>query len=117
MENNDKVWAVHPDSVDPITAENEHIKGHVIVRVLSRNPTVLENTFPPNTWLGKHEHGSDTLYIVKEGEFHIEGERVYYPGDVRFVAKGHAYGPEWAGPHGAKLLIVAVNGQFGTEWL
>ena len=86
MENNEKVWAVHPDTVEPITAENEYIKGHVIVRVLSRNPTVLENTFPPNTWLGKHEHGSDTLYIVKEGEFHIEGERVYYPGDVRFVA-------------------------------
>ena len=54
MENSENVWAVHPDSVEPIVAENEHIKGQVIVRVLSRNQTVLENTFPPNTWLGKH---------------------------------------------------------------
>ena len=117
MSETSPVWSVNPSQVEAVIAENEHIKGHVEVRVLSRNPTVLENTFPPNTWLGRHEHGSDTLYVIKEGEFHIEGEGVFHPGDVRFVAKGHAYGPEWAGPNGAKLLIIAVNGSFGTEWI
>lgn len=110
-------WKKNPADIEPVVAQNEHIKGEVHVRVVSRHPTVLENTFPPDTWLARHSHGSDTLYIVKEGEFHIEGEGVMRPGDLRFVAKDHAYGPEWAGPNGAVLLIVAVNGDFGTEWL
>jgi hypothetical protein len=110
-------WTKNPSDVDAIVAQNEHIQGEVHVRVISRQPTVLENTFPPNTWLEKHSHGSDTLYIVKEGEFHIEGEGVLRPGDIRFVAKDHAYGPEWSGPNGATLLIIAVNGDFGTDWL
>lgn len=110
-------WTKNSSEVDAIVAQNEHIKGEVNVRVISRQPTVLENTFPPNTWLEKHSHGSDTLYIVKDGEFHIEGEGVLHPGDIRFVAKDHAYGPEWSGPNGATLLIIAVNGDFGTDWL
>ena len=111
------IWRTNPNEVEPKIATDPHIKGEVHVRILSRTPTVLENTFPPNTWLGRHVHASDTLYIIKEGEFHIEGEGVFRPGDVRFVAKGHAYGPEWAGSEGAKLLIVAVNGDFGTNWI
>ncbi|MBU6227746.1 MAG: hypothetical protein KGQ43_09185 [Acidobacteria bacterium] len=114
---NESVWRTNPHDIEPMIATNPNIKGEVHVRILSRTPTVLENTFPPNTWLGRHVHASDTLYIIKEGEFHIEGEGVFRPGDVRFVAKGHAYGPEWAGPDGAKLLIVAVNGNFGTDWV
>ncbi|MBM3730245.1 MAG: hypothetical protein FJW44_05420 [Actinobacteria bacterium] len=114
---NAAVWRSNPDDVEPLVATNPNIKGEVHVRILSRTPTVLENTFPPNTWLGRHVHTCDTLYIVKRGEFHIEGEGVFGPGEVRFVAEGHAYGPEWAGPEGATLLIVAVNGNFGTDWI
>ena len=81
------IWRTNPNEVEPRIATDPHIKGEVHVRILSRTPTVLENTFPPNTWLGRHVHAADTLYIIKEGEFHIEGEGVFRPGDVRFVAR------------------------------
>lgn len=84
---NEPVWRTNPHDIEPMIATNPNIKGEVHVRILSRTPTVLENTFPPNTWLGRHVHASDTLYIIKEGEFHIEGEGVFRPGDVRFVAR------------------------------
>jgi hypothetical protein len=32
------------------------------------------------------------------------------------VRAGVAYGPEWAGEDGAVLLIVAMDGKFGTTW-
>ena len=32
---------------------------------------------------------------------------MFHPGDVRWVRGGLTYGPEWAGPQGAVLLIVA----------
>jgi hypothetical protein len=110
-------WKINPADVEPFVATDDNIKGEVHVRVVSRHPTVLENTFPPDTWLGRHSHGSDTVYIVKEGEFHIEGEGVLRPGDIRFVSKDHAYGPEWSGANGAVLLIIGVNGDFDTEWV
>lgn len=57
-----------------------------------------------------HWHLSDTLYIVTEGEFLVEGEALpYRSGDLRWVRGGFAYGPESSGPEGAKYLFISLG--------
>jgi len=57
-----------------------------------------------------HWHLSDTLYIVTEGEFLVEGEPLpYKKGDVRWVRGGFAYGPESSGPEGAEYLFISLG--------
>jgi len=103
--------------IPPDRYEDPHIEPYVEVRKLSSEPSIREVTFPPNGRLDVHSHPNDTLYVIRSGEFHIEGEGVFQPGDVRWVRGGLTYGPEWAGPEGAVLLIVALNGPFGTTWV
>ena len=104
------------DDLPQRSKEDPHIEPYVEVRKLSSEPSIREVTFPPSGRLVVHSHPSDTLYVIRSGEFHIEGEGVFQPGDVRWVRGGLTNGPEWAGPEGAVLLIVALNGPFGTTF-
>jgi hypothetical protein len=88
----------------------------VHLRRVASDPSIVEVTFPPNGRLVVHSHPCDTLYVVRSGEFHIEGEGTFVPGDLRWVRGGETYGPEWAGPDGAVLLIIAMGGSFATVW-
>ena len=70
---------------------------------------VLTFTFPPN-YVGKvHWHPADTVYVVRRGQFIVEGEGTYEPGDIRWVKAGTPYGPERAGPDGCEVLLVAAG--------
>jgi quercetin dioxygenase-like cupin family protein len=110
-------WSVTPSEVEPrVAGPDDNIHGTIDVRVVSREPFVIENTFAPGTLVTQHSHTSDTLYVFRAGEFTIEGEGTFRAGDVRFVRGGHVYGPEWAGDEGATLLIISVGGPFGTDW-
>ena len=109
-------WRVRPSELPLHPLSDTHIEGDLEVRIVSRDPFILENTFGPGTYLPVHVHGCDTLYIFKEGEFHIQGEGVFLPGDIRFVAAGHAYGPEWAGENGAVLQIIGLAPGFNTVY-
>ena len=60
-------------------------------------PAVRQVTFPPNATLGLHSHPCDTLYVIQSGEFIVDGEGSYRPGELRWVKAGVAYGPERAG--------------------
>jgi quercetin dioxygenase-like cupin family protein len=109
-------WRATPSTIEPMIVEHtQEIDGRIDVRVLSRDPFVIENTFAPGTRVIRHAHTSDTLYVFRAGEFTIEGEGVFRAGDVRFVRGGAVYGPEWAGDEGATLLIISY-GSFGTDW-
>jgi hypothetical protein len=110
-------WRVTPSELPlhPVS-DPSHIEGEIEVRVVSRDPFVLVNTFAPNTKVAAHSHGCDTLYVFVRGEFHIEGEGVFGPGDIRFVRAGHVYGPEWAGPQGATLQIIGLAPGFDTTY-
>ena len=112
----DDVRRYRSDDIAPQRYEDPNIEPFVEVRKLSTEPSMREVTFPPGARLEVHSHPNDTLYIVRSGEFHIEGEGVFVPGDVRWVRGGLTYGPEWAGPDGAVLLIVALGGAFGITW-
>ena len=74
--------------VSPDRYEDPHIEPYVEVRKLSSEPSIREVTFPPNGRLDVHSHPNDTLYVIRSGEFHIEGEGVFQPGDVRWVRGG-----------------------------
>ena len=56
-----------------------------------------------------HWHLSDTLYIVRRGELHIEGEGVFREGSFRWVKGGYAYGPETPGPDGAEFFFISMG--------
>lgn len=56
-----------------------------------------------------HWHTSDTLYIVRRGELHIEGEGTYKEGSFRWVRGGFAYGPETSGPGGVEFFFVSMG--------
>jgi quercetin dioxygenase-like cupin family protein len=109
-----RTWTI--DEVEDARFEDEHIEPYVHLRRISADPSVRQVTFPPNATLGVHSHPCDTLYIIQSGEFIVDGERAYRPGDLRWVKAGVAYGPERSGPEGAAVLIVSTSGTFGVRW-
>src|ERR1700737_724087 len=100
-----------PDDIEAIRYEDPHIDPYVELRRVSSDPSIVQVTFPPAARLSVHSHPSDTLYIFRSGEFHIDGEGVFHAGELRWVKGGLIYGPEWAGPDGAVLVIVAIGGR------
>ncbi len=71
------VMRFRSDDVAPQRYEDPHIEPYVEVRKLSTDPAIREVTFPPGARLDVHSHPNDTLYIIRSGEFHIEGEGVF----------------------------------------
>lgn len=71
--------------------------------------TFLLTRFAPDYRAPSHWHPSDTIYIITRGEFTVEGESTYRPGDVRWVRGGTAYGEESAGPEGCEFYIVSLG--------
>src|SRR5690606_11229777 len=71
--------------------------------------TFMLTRFAPNYKAPSHWHPSDTIYIITQGEFSVEGEGTYRPGDVRWVKGGTAYGSESAGAEGCQFYIVSLG--------
>ncbi len=71
--------------------------------------TVLIFTFPPNYVGTVHWHPTDTVYVIRRGEFIVEGEGTYRVGDIRWVKAGTPYGPEAAGPDGCEVMLIGAG--------
>ena len=69
--------------------------------------SVITFTFAPNFRGTRHWHPADTVYVIRRGEFIVEGEGAYRVGDIRWVKAGTAYGPEGAGPEGCEVILIA----------
>ncbi len=92
------VRAESPISITPLTGENCDL-------------SVLIFTLPPN-YVGKvHSHPADTVYVIRRGQFIVEGEGTYEVGDIRWVKAGTPYGPEGAGPEGCDVMLIG-SGSF-----
>ena len=39
----------------------------------------------------------------------MEGEGSFHVGDIRWVKAGTVYGPEWAGPEGCEVFLIAAG--------
>jgi quercetin dioxygenase-like cupin family protein len=104
------------DDFENARFEDDHVEPYVHLRRISADPAIREVTFPPNATLGVHSHPCDTLYVIQSGEFIVDGEGSYGPGELRWVRAGVVYGPERAGADGAVLLIISTNGPFGVRW-
>ncbi len=102
--------------VEALRYVDDHVDPHVFVRVVSDDPAILEVSFPPGARVAAHAHPNDTLYVIRSGEFHVEGEGAFQPGEARWVRGGVVYGPEWAGEDGASILVVSLHGAFSTVW-
>jgi hypothetical protein len=69
--------------------------------------------FAPHYIAPSHWHPSNTIYIITQGVFNVEGEKTYYPGDVRWIRGGYPYGAESAGPEGCEFYLASL-GAFAT---
>ena len=107
-------WVI--DDCDNTVFEDDHVEPYVHLRRISADPAVRQVTFPPHATLGVHSHPCDTLYVIQQGEFIVEGEGSYRPGELRWVRAGVAYGPERSGPEGCVVLVVSTAGPFGVRW-
>lgn len=65
--------------------------------------------FPPDYVAPSHWHPSDTVYIITQGLFIVEGEGEYRPGQIRWVGGGYAYGAETAGPEGCEFYLLSLG--------
>jgi len=70
---------------------------------------VLIFTLPPNHVGKLHWHPADTVYVVRRGQFIVEGEGTYEVGDIRWVKAATPYGPERAGPEGCEVMLMAAG--------
>jgi hypothetical protein len=68
---------------------------------------VLVFRFPPNHLSPVHWHPADTVYVVRSGEFIVDGEGSFHPGDMRWVKAGTVYGPERSGGDGCEVMLIA----------
>lgn len=75
---------------------------------------VMTFIFPPGYCGVVHSHPHDTVYLVRRGQFHVDGEGTFEVGDLRWVKGGTRYGPERAGPDGCEVLLI-TRGTFPPE--
>jgi len=71
---------------------------------------VMTFEFPPGYVGVVHSHPEDTVYLVRRGEFIVDGEGTFLPGDLRWVKAGTMYGPERAGAEGCEVVLVTKGG-------
>jgi hypothetical protein len=71
--------------------------------------SVLIFTLPPNYVGRRHSHPTDTVYVIRRGEFIVAGEGTFHVGDIRWVKAGTAYGPEGAGPEGCDVMLIGAG--------
>jgi hypothetical protein len=67
--------------------------------------------FPPHYAGVVHSHPEDTVYIVRRGQFIVDGEGTFEVGDMRWVKAGTSYGPERAGADGCEVILI-TKGDF-----
>lgn len=105
-------WVPYSDSGDPA---NSTVLTKTIVHPDTGHHVMLIKLLPgvPGR---THWHDSDTLYIVRNGELHIEGEGTYRPGSIRWVKGGFAYAPETSGDAGAEFYFISL-GPYGLHYL
>jgi len=75
---------------------------------------VMTFEFPPHYAGVVHSHPHDTVYIVRRGQFIVDGEGTFEVGDMRWVKAGTPYGPERAGPDGCEVILITW-GSFPPE--
>ena len=114
---------IHVDDIEfePYIDETGRVPPGAAMKMLMdperENPAFKETSgnlvaisrFDPNYVAPSHWHPSDTLYIIKQGEFTVEGEGTYLPGDFRWVQGGTAYGSEMSGPDGCEFYLISLG--------
>jgi hypothetical protein len=110
-----------PDGIEVNVPVDESVKPMSVIRVDNIDwthffdptgwidPGASLKRFAPNFVAPSHWHDNDTIYIIRQGLFIVEGEGEYRPGDVRWVQGGTAYGSERAGPEGCEVFLVTTG--------
>jgi quercetin dioxygenase-like cupin family protein len=103
--------------IDPRSGEkNEKVISKALLPEREQYSASIVWTEPGFT-SNAHWHKSDTLYVVLSGEWEVEGEGTYRPGDYRWVQGGTAYGVEATGTTHAQILIISFgpSGRFDAD--
>ena len=88
----------------------------------NNTPAALRVLWDPDRYIGYHYHPLGALYFVLFGSMYFDGDFEDYspsvfPGEVRWVRPGFAYGPEYNGDESMEILVLGVedNPVFGTD--
>jgi AraC-like ligand binding domain len=102
------------DDVDyfPFSSDEEWLPNGSDVKALAPPESGLNFIafrFPPDFVGPRHWHDYSIIYIVKSGEFIVEGEGTYRAGDIRWSPAGTAYGRERSGPDGCEVYVISMG--------
>ena len=95
-----------PWSIDDLRIrrfEDKHVEPYVHLRRISADPAIPPGDVPAQRHVGRSLASVRHAVLIQSGEFIVDGEGSYRPGELRWVRAGVAYGPERAGAEGAVL--------------
>ena len=76
---------------------------------------IWEASLEPNYLAESHWHPFDIVQIFLEGEFIVEDEGSFFPGDIRWVKAGHS-SVEGASDQGSRFYLIALGGDIPLMW-
>ena len=90
-------------------------KTSMVREFVTGDEYIWEASLEPNYLAESHWHPFDIVQIFLEGEFIVEDEGSFFPGDIRWVKAGHS-SVEGASDQGSSFYLIALGGDIPLMW-
>ena len=112
-----KNWKyIRPSEYDWELFKDTHGRKTSMVReFVTGDEYIWEASLEPNYLAESHWHPFDIVQIFLEGEFIVEDEGSFFPGDIRWVKAGHS-SVEGASDQGSRFYLIALGGDIPLMW-
>ena len=90
-------------------------KTSMVREFVTGDEYIWEASLEPNYVAESHWHPFDIVQIFLEGEFIVEDEGSFFPGDIRWVKAGHS-SVEGASDQGSRFYLIALGGDIPLMW-
>ena len=90
-------------------------KTSMVREFVTGDEYIWEASLEPNYLAESHWHPFDIVQIFLEGEFIVEDEGSFFPGDIRWVKAGHS-SVEGASDQGSRFYLIALGGDIPLMW-
>jgi len=113
----EKNWKyIRPSEYDWELFKDTHGRKTSMVReFVTGDEYIWEASLEPNYLAESHWHPFDIVQIFLEGEFIVEDEGSFFPGDIRWVKAGHS-SVEGASDQGSRFYLIALGGDIPLMW-
>tara|TARA_B100000029_G_scaffold263772_1_gene259939 strand:- start:3218 stop:3982 length:765 start_codon:yes stop_codon:yes gene_type:complete len=113
----EKNWKyIRPSEYNWELFKDKHGRKTSMVReFVTGDEYIWEASLEPNYVAESHWHPFDIVQIFLEGEFIVEDEGSFFPGDIRWVKAGHS-SVEGASDQGSRFYLIALGGDIPLMW-